>query len=699
LKKIIAALVAVFLCAQPALATNRTTAYYGLQFPSSWVNQNNRFIRLGLGQFIYDALGSTTGVYSNLSISGAGGLYIAVGPTTANTMGSVYQFLQDDSSPLGGIIGTGGPTALPADPTQIMVQGTLQANTASIGPLAAPGTGGQSINYLIECQVNTVDTTSQTVNTVTPAGAVSSTTANRDRVDQVVCQSKAGSAATSGSQLTPSTDVGYIGVGYVTVANGQSSISGGNVTALPAFAGFSRSGGAGGFAVITGTNTFNGVNTFTAGPNQVPFTVSAASPQNVDLFDVYNNGSTTKYFWVDSAGVSHFNTAVTGTAGGLFGGLASAGANQVFIGSGGGNTSFRSGTGGYVFQDATGVTNWATIGSTNTSLIGSLTMAGTLTIGGALTGATTGTFSSGISSTALTLTGGSTSPAIQQDAGANTGVNFTLPAAAPSFGYRFFANGTGTQLAQINTTGFTSPGYIAAGPSLPSIVVGDISGSRSTTTGALQLGGATSQATLDWNVIKAGAASLSTPFSLTNAFATTTAINFAGDITNAGQTPTTPWIANDAGTVKGFNFNVPTASTFGFRFLTNNATVVAQIDASGNETATTFNVSSRREWKKNITEVNDAISTIMEPGMRVFEWCYNGKGRTINEQCKIGEHKHIGPMANQAPEIIAGHKHDHIDQGGLTGLTLASVQQLVDEVHALRARVQFLENERQGVSQ
>ncbi|MHA0110713.1 hypothetical protein ACXYUI_26650, partial [Klebsiella pneumoniae] len=42
---------------------------------------------------------------------------------------------------------------------------------------------------------------------------------------------KAGISATTGSQVTPSPDSGYVGIAVVTVANGQTTITSGNITA------------------------------------------------------------------------------------------------------------------------------------------------------------------------------------------------------------------------------------------------------------------------------------------------------------------------------------------------------------------------------------------------------------------------------------------------------------------------------------
>ena len=443
MKKLITAFVlAVFLLSIPASAMDRVQFYYGLQPPSSWLNIQARFARLGIGQFMFDAFGSTTGLYSNLSISTPTGLYITVGPTIANSRGSVYQFLQDDTTTFGGALsftaGLGSATALPTDATQVMLQGLLASNVANI-LLTAPGTAGQSINHLIECRVSTTDTSSQSVNSVNSAGAISSGSANRDRADMVVCQGKPGTAAASGAQTTPTVDAGWVGIGYVTVANGTATLTNSNVTAYPAFTGFSRSGG-GGQAYQVGNNAFVGANAFSSSANIIPVTITASSPQNVDVFDVFNAGQTVKYFAVNNAGVAAFTSALTvagltstagasitgaltGSTGSFSSTLSAAGitstANSTFTDA----VFARSAATGvlYVGSNATQYLDYGVTSAGRFSLTG-----GGLGIAGPFSGATTGAFSSSLSASSLTATGLTVGNCVQ----VTTGGLFTTAAGA-----------------------------------------------------------------------------------------------------------------------------------------------------------------------------------------------------------------------------------------------------------------------------
>ncbi|PHV13718.1 hypothetical protein CSQ90_27115 [Janthinobacterium sp. BJB303] len=103
---------------------------------------------------------------------------------------------------------------------------------------AAPGTAGQSINYLIQAAFSEVDSGAVVLpyyNASNPSTAYSGpggagTTNNTVRDGTVVLTAKAGIAAATGSQVTPAADAGYVGLWVVTVANGQTAITAGNIS-------------------------------------------------------------------------------------------------------------------------------------------------------------------------------------------------------------------------------------------------------------------------------------------------------------------------------------------------------------------------------------------------------------------------------------------------------------------------------------
>lgn len=126
---------------------------------------------------------------------------------------------------------------LGTDTHNILKQG-VNLNTTTVA-ITAPGTGGYSQNYLIQFGFNEVDGGSTVLtyynasNPAAPWSGPNNTGAanNTVRQDQVSIQAKAGIAAPTGTQTTPTPDTGYIGGFVVTVANGQTQITSGNITA------------------------------------------------------------------------------------------------------------------------------------------------------------------------------------------------------------------------------------------------------------------------------------------------------------------------------------------------------------------------------------------------------------------------------------------------------------------------------------
>lgn len=128
-------------------------------------------------------------------------------------------------------------STLPADTTHsIMKQGILLDGVTLSCP--APGTTGQSINYLV--QVTYQDSDSAPVllpyyNSANPALPYSGAgnnglTQNTNRKGVAVVAVKAGASAVTGSQVAPAPDAGYAGLYVVTVAFGQTTITAGSIT-------------------------------------------------------------------------------------------------------------------------------------------------------------------------------------------------------------------------------------------------------------------------------------------------------------------------------------------------------------------------------------------------------------------------------------------------------------------------------------
>ena len=163
---------------------------------------------------------------------------LACGPTSPASMsvqvgtGAIYALENLDSTPYG---------SLAADTTsahQIVKEGLNLATQTLACP--APTTAGQSIVYLIEAAYQDFDTNSavlQYFDSANPSVALTGPAGdgisqNTTRQGLCVIQAKAGIAATTGSQIAPSADSGYVGLYTVTVAYGATTITSGNISTL-----------------------------------------------------------------------------------------------------------------------------------------------------------------------------------------------------------------------------------------------------------------------------------------------------------------------------------------------------------------------------------------------------------------------------------------------------------------------------------
>ena len=119
---------------------------------------------------------------------------------------------------------------------QILKQGIRM--DAGLLSCPAPGTAGQSINYLIQVTYTDTDSGATVLpyyNASNPAQAYSGpansgTAQNTVRQGLCTVAVKAGIAATTGTQTTPAPDSGYVGAWVVTVANGQTTITAGDIS-------------------------------------------------------------------------------------------------------------------------------------------------------------------------------------------------------------------------------------------------------------------------------------------------------------------------------------------------------------------------------------------------------------------------------------------------------------------------------------
>lgn len=214
-----------------------------------------RNVMTALGWLTQAALGTATGVVG-----------LACNPTVPASMtvnigpGALWAQEVIDQSNFG---------SLPADTSALMKMGILPEAGGTNFTLTAPTTSGQSINYLIEAAFAEADTNPIVLPYVNPANPSqpftgpnnAGTPQNTVRAQHVALQLKAGVAANTGTQTTPSVDAGYVGLYVITVNFGQTVINAVNIT-LYANAPFS----AGPFAPVAG----NVSQSFSVGPATQP---------------------------------------------------------------------------------------------------------------------------------------------------------------------------------------------------------------------------------------------------------------------------------------------------------------------------------------------------------------------------------------------------------------------------------------------
>jgi hypothetical protein len=187
----------------------------------------NKNLMIGLGFALQAILGGST-VVDGLACTPTGPASLQV----LVAQGSIYSTENVEGTAFGSL---GSDTS-----HQILKQGiTALGNTAFT--CAAPSTSGQSIAYLIQGQYQDVDAGSVVLpyyNASNPAVAYngpanSGTSQNTVRQGKLILNLKAGTSATTGTQVTPTPDAGFTGLWVVTVANGITAITSGMIALYP----------------------------------------------------------------------------------------------------------------------------------------------------------------------------------------------------------------------------------------------------------------------------------------------------------------------------------------------------------------------------------------------------------------------------------------------------------------------------------
>jgi hypothetical protein len=169
------------------------------------------------------------------------------------------------------------------DNNSIMKQGILDA--AVNLTVTPPGTVGFSQVFLVQVILNNVDSGQMVLsyyNSSNPAapysGPSNSGSSNyTTRLCKAVVALKAGTPATTGTQITPAPDAGYVGLYTITVANGATSVTGGNIVQLPSAPFFPTLPGVPA-GVLNSSWVYVGTDTGTANAYAIAFGANQAIP-------------------------------------------------------------------------------------------------------------------------------------------------------------------------------------------------------------------------------------------------------------------------------------------------------------------------------------------------------------------------------------------------------------------------------------
>lgn len=184
---------------------------------------SNKYAMVAVAKLAAAVLGTSTLVNGLACVpTGPASLQVVVNP------GEMYSIANIDATAY---------SSLPADTAHNILKQGISLDDVLL-TCAAPGTAGQSVNYLIQAAYQDLDTGSVTLpyyNASNPSQAWSGpgnsgTPQATARKGVISITAKAGVAATTGTQTTPAPDAGYTGLWVVTVANGQTTITSGNIS-------------------------------------------------------------------------------------------------------------------------------------------------------------------------------------------------------------------------------------------------------------------------------------------------------------------------------------------------------------------------------------------------------------------------------------------------------------------------------------
>lgn len=204
---------------------DRQTAYFGALSRETDVLQPQQFAMIALANLASGVLGNGTLVDAFTCTP-----TIPASLSVILTPGQIYQLENLEQSTW---------SSLPADIVHSIVKQGIMLDPATFA-ITPPGTVGFSQVYLIEVQYGDLDTGALVLpyyNAANPSSPFNGpgnagTAQNTQRRGIVATQIKAGVAAATGSQVAPTADAGWTGLYLITVAQGQSTVTAGNIVQL-----------------------------------------------------------------------------------------------------------------------------------------------------------------------------------------------------------------------------------------------------------------------------------------------------------------------------------------------------------------------------------------------------------------------------------------------------------------------------------
>lgn len=202
---------------------DRTITYPGAIPLDTDILAPQRYAMIQTGMILRAMLGTTT-IADGLACAATAPASMSVSVGS----GALVANLVVDSSAYG---------SLASDTTNALVKMGVNLAATTIGPFTPPATAGQSQNFLIQAALSETDTSATVLpyyNASNPSAPYSGpanagTAQNTRRVQTVTLSLKAGAAATTGSQTTPTPDSGYVGLWVITVPNGATTLTASNI--------------------------------------------------------------------------------------------------------------------------------------------------------------------------------------------------------------------------------------------------------------------------------------------------------------------------------------------------------------------------------------------------------------------------------------------------------------------------------------